>query len=126
MIKKTSWREWLNKAGFDWNTGILVYQEPRYGDWDTDIDCRLSPFSQIHYGGIEKDPIKRSSLLDQKAEILDFEFEEDLHFPLIFAKDSKAIYIVEYYNGGSSLERISIDPEDYLNGKCIAPALGGN
>jgi hypothetical protein len=104
-------REWLDKKGFDWESGVILYQECEedyYNGWVSETDA------------ITTTPI------DKQHPILDKEFSSGYgapECPRILAKDDTAMYFPGQYDGATWLEKVNLDLEFYLEN--LTPYPGG-
>jgi hypothetical protein len=108
---KVSIREWLDKAGFNWETGKIILHKTE-GDSPGWEDAKGADY--IGYD----DPI-----LDQK-------FTNGYggpKCPRFIAKDDEVIYFPGMYDGSTWLEGVYVDLDKYLDYKNYpTPYVGGN
>lgn len=105
-------RKWLNEAGFDWSSGRIVYhygkdQAVCYSE-DYDVDARIE--------------------IGWAHPILDKGFYSGygvVECPAIIAKDNKALYFPSRYDGTTSLVKVMLDIDHYLQDGSRTPYPGG-
>lgn len=104
-------REWLEKNGFSWETGVVVFQQTEEG---------FSPgWSPV---------VEDGKILSKDDPILDKTFYSGYggpECPRIFARDGDWIFFPGQYDGSTWLEKLNINPEYYLNKKNPTPYPGG-
>ncbi len=105
-------REWLTNAGFDWDTGTIIYQEigddENYPGWASELKC--------------------GSKIPNTAPILDHKFSCGFGGPMcprILAKDRKAVYFPSKYDGSTELVKVVTDVRHYLKEGNDTPYPGG-
>lgn len=124
-METTTWRTWLNEAGFDWASGVLVHQIPEVPDWLKDTwDSSLDePWNRVRWHDAK---IEKVDLLSEDSTILDQPFSGH-GFPLIFARDARAIYMIGWGPTTAWLVPVPINPVDYLlHGSAIVTPMGGD
>lgn len=86
-------RDYLDKAGFNWKTGTIVYQNNTVG-----------------YPGLGGSfSLETPTVISPNDKILDKTFKYNYIYPMfprIFAKDEEAIYVPAFYNRCVWLEKI--------------------
>lgn len=111
MDRNATLRGWLNEAGFDWESGLIVWQdtgEDNYPGWHT--------------------PEAPGVVITKDHEVLDRKFYCGYggpECPRIFAQDKNAIYFPGQYDGSTWLERIVTDPGFYTLPGNATPYPGG-
>jgi hypothetical protein len=106
----TTIKEWLTGAGFDWETGKIIWQQTNFGD------CPGWSYPIAAYR-IESD----HSILGQEFNC-GFGGPE---CPRFIAKDSKFIYFPAQYDGSTWIEKVAIDIDFCLDHKNSSPYPGG-
>ena len=104
--------KWLEDAGFDWSTGIVVVQE-------TEGDANGWP------GWDSKVKVARYATKDDP--LLSREFYAGYgapECPCFWAKDKDAVYFPVQYDGATSICKVDLLPTRYLNGE-PTPYPGG-
>ena len=99
-------RDWLTKAGADWDKLHIIYHETRSPGWGRPTAARCIPID---------DPV------------LDVEFDSGYgaaNCPRIIADDGAALYFPGQYDGATWLERIVKDIDYYLDVKHETPYVG--
>lgn len=102
-------REWLTDAGFDFHAGIIVHQETG---------------REKGHGYRWALPVAASVMHD---EILDKQFHDghgSPDCPCFFARCGDWIYFPSQHDGATSLEKVNINPEYYLDCKNKTPYPG--
>jgi hypothetical protein len=96
-------KAWLTDYDFDWENGIIIYQE----------STGYSP------GWSSANDLKTPRRIQADDPILTQEFYSGHgapQAPRIFARDSHAVYFPAQYDGATWLEVVVIDPDKYLAG----------
>ena len=93
-------REWLSESKFDWEEGVIIYQEAEeeWPGWS---------------GG------KHTTIITSDHPILDKVFYDGFgspKCPRFIAKDRNNLYFPEQYDGSTCIVVVSMDIQDYLNG----------
>ena len=103
-------RKELEKAGFDWGSGVIIWHETPAGrdpGWSRAVSReRISP----------QDPI------------LDREFDPGFggpEMPRFFARDGEKVYFPSQYDGATSVVAAHVDPDHYLLPGSETPYPGG-
>jgi len=101
-------RQWLNEvdAGFDWDTGQILWQKTEPSRWREAIRTLNEPIG--------------ARLLEHDDPLLDLEFSTgygSASCPRFIAWDEKRIYFVSTYDGATELEYIFRDPLTYMDFK---------
>lgn len=101
--EETTIREYLDKAGFNWKIGTIIYQNSKNG-----------------YPGLGGSfSLETPEIISQDNEILDKPFNPKYLYPMfprIFAKDEEAIYFPAFYNRFTWLEKIHTSWLHYTTG----------
>ena len=88
--------------------------------WDSSLD---EPWNLVRWHDAK---IEKASLLAKDAAILDQPFSGH-DFPLIFAKDAQAIYMIGWGPTEVWLTRIPANPAEYLSpGRAVVTPMGGD
>lgn len=110
--RRDTLRKWLDKAGFDWSSGRIVYH---YGKDQAVCDSQYCDVeARIEIGWAHP--------------ILDKEFDRGYggaECPAIIAKDAKALYFPDQYDGSTSLVKVMLDIDHYLQDGSHTPYPGG-
>lgn len=107
-------REWLTAAEFDWDSGILVYQEV--------TERAFCP------GWASESELKKPVYIDADHPVLDQEFGTGYgapQAPRFFAQDEGYIYFPGQYDGATWLERIPRNAEHFVTTGAETPYPGG-
>jgi len=102
-------REWLNDLSFDWDNGVILYQETK-----NESDPFFSDTIRCTY--IKKDD-----------PVLDREFYSGFcgpECPRVVAKDKHVIYFPGQYDGSTWLEKVVLDLDYYLDVNHKSPYPG--
>lgn len=113
MNTKSTLREQLDDCGFDWQTGLILYQGFAL-DEDGEVD---------YYTNNTNPPC----LLAHDSPLLDIKFDTgygSVQFPPMIAYDAGRVYVIGCYDGSSWLQAIEIHPEAYLQGQAAIPRIG--
>jgi hypothetical protein len=106
-------REWLMKNEFNFETGVILYQESRDAS-DMSDTSDLNPTVKINDIFINS--------------IIDVFFSDQYgaaECPRFIAYDDKYLYFPEKYDGATSLCKILKNPEDYIGNTIPTPYPGG-
>lgn len=100
-------REYLDKAGFDWETGTIVIQKATPQDWWDEDD-----------GYYESSPIYEWDKFTGKiVKTEDSALSEDLGawspLPKFVARDKEFIYFPAQYDGATWVEKVAVDIKRY-------------
>ncbi len=101
-------RKWLDRLKFDWDSGTIIHATPMVEWWNKLTLKRLVP----------KDDL-----------ILDYEFDngygDDKTCPSIIAEDHEYIYLIQKYDGATSMLKVYKDVKKYLGNTEPLPRPGG-
>ncbi len=114
-------REWLNKADFDWDSGVIVYHELRTIDDDGYFVTRPPGWADLIDVGSKK-------VIAHDHVVLDHNFEcghGGPECPRIVAKDRDRVYFPSKYDGATWLQVVELDLDKYLDGDKETPYPGG-
>jgi hypothetical protein len=104
-------RSWLEEQGFDWDSGVIVYQWREGGEfapgWSTPDSSRQLDFT---------DPILDTRFCTGHGGPM---------APRFFAKDRTAVYFPGQYDGATWCEKVVTDPKWYLDPANKTPYPGG-
>ena len=109
-------REWLNKAGFDWRTGRIIFQETYYCDT---LERHDTPGWASPEGARE---------ITADDPILDYEFDDGFgapECPKFIAEDRDRFFFPAQYDGATWLEFVWKDINKYLDANNETPYPGG-
>lgn len=109
-------REWLMKNEFNFETGVILYQDSGdTGDMSDTFD--LKPTIKLSENEISS-----------TYSIIDVFFSDQYgtaKCPRFIAYDDKYLYFPEKYDGATSLCKILKNPEDYIGNTIPTPYPGG-
>jgi hypothetical protein len=112
MDPTTTLREDLNSIGFDWENGVIIYQETH----------GYSP------GWSYTDEIEPGKRIKATHPILDQHYTTDYgapQCPRFVARDAHFIYFPCQYDGATWIEKVAVDPLYYTEEGNKTPYPGG-
>lgn len=114
---KTTLREQLDLAGYDWSTGVLILQG--YKD-----SVEGTPYP----GWAAADEVAPGEIVPQDHPLLDYEYDNSFGAPTcprFVARDTRFYYFPWQYDGATGVERVSIGLDYYLQPDHPTPYPGG-
>jgi hypothetical protein len=115
-----TFREFLDRQKFDWNSGTILIQ------WTTS-GCKDTDGTDIERSGW--DDITGASFIMFDHPILDREFSDDYggpECPRFVAEDKEAIYFPGTYDGSTWCDKVYKELDRYLDWKNLeTPYVGG-
>lgn len=112
---KATIRQWLDKAGFDWLNGQIIYQEV------LNVRKNSPGWASVRdsYPG---------QVIDTDNPILDLEFHSGYggpECPRFIAKDGRKLYFPSQYDGATGVEAVYYDLDYYTREGVATPYPGG-
>ncbi len=102
-------RDWLNKIGFDWENGRIIWQELKNGYRSQNNITSTKEIPHDH-------PILDTEFIN--------EFGSIVGCPCFIAEDKEYIYFPQRYDGMTALVRVYKNIDKYLEG-ILTPYPGG-